>query len=300
MRECCGTCKPSGMSSPRSRLVSRRDALQVLGTGIAALPLAACGAPMIGPDDDAGVDARAPGQDAHVPGRDAHVPGRDAATSNWASGGTAAMTGAADYPDPFEGAGGSACALTAAATLGPCYFDSPVRRDVSEGYPGLPVRLALRVVDEACAPIEGARVEIWHTRNSGLYSGGPITFCTSGDADATAHLYFRGGQISDADGQVAFDTCFPGWYPGRAIHIHFQIFLEDGASATNVSQLFFAPDVIEEIFASHPDYAPFGQPDRPNASDGIYNALGEVAVAQHSRMSDGAMLAWLQIAVRPA
>src|SRR5690606_32075808 len=78
----------------------------------------------------------------------------------WAIGGTAAMVDPDGYPDPF--AGGS-CALTCAMTLGPCFGQSPVRRDISEGYPGIPLRLVLRLVDvDGCTPVEGAVVDVWH------------------------------------------------------------------------------------------------------------------------------------------
>ncbi|MEM1417507.1 MAG: protocatechuate 3,4-dioxygenase, partial [Myxococcota bacterium] len=160
-----------------------------------------------------------------------------------------------------------------------------------EGFPGLPLRLALQLLDRDCAPLAGAQLELWHTRNSGLYSEGPIDFCTLGDADAAAATYFRGAQVADAEGKLAFDTCFPGWYPGRAIHIHFQVFLAGATVATRVSQLFFDAPLIAEIFAEHPDYAPFGQPDTPNAADGIFRGVGAASVLQTQRMSDGAMLA---------
>jgi protocatechuate 3,4-dioxygenase beta subunit len=276
--------RTSNRFSPRP-LVGRRAALRTIGAGLAAIPIVGCNpAASVVPDSGTGdVDAD-PGEP-------------DAGASTWASGGTAAMTDAASYPNPF-GAPGSACALTLGATLGPCFHTSPERRDVSEGYPGLPVRLAFRVVDEACAPIAGARVDIWHTRNNGIYSGGPIDFCTTGDPDAIAHLYFRGAQVSDAEGIVLFDTCFPGWYRGRAIHIHLQVLLPGGTKATTVSQVFFAEGLITEVFATHPDYATYGQPDTPNPSDGIYAGIGASGIVETARMTDGAMLAWKQIVVR--
>lgn len=280
--------------------MSRRRALRSIGVGVAAIPIVGCSSSMATMLADAGpLPGDAAGEaDGGSTADDAAVIDGAVIADGWASGGTAAMTAMATYPDPFAGSAGSSCALTAPTTLGPCYFTSPVRRDVSEGYPGLPVRLALRVVDESCAPIESARVEIWHTRNSGLYSGGPVPLCTTNDADALAHLYFRGGQVTDADGQVAFDTCFPGWYPGRAIHIHFHVILDGGARATAVSQLFFAAPLITEIFETHPEYAAFGQPDRPNDADSIYRGVGASGILEHERTSDGAMLAWKQLVVR--
>ena len=190
-----------------------------------------------------------------------------------------------------------------ATTAGPCTATAPARQDVSEGYPGLPVRLALKIVTATtCAPVVGAVVEIWHTQVTGVYSG--ITpspgFCSGGDTDAPNHSYFRGTQTTNAAGRVDFDTCFPGWYPGRAIHIHFKVTV--GATSYLVSQLFFDTALTSEIFASHPSYQPEGQPDTSNASDGVIGGGGSIAqyLLDTARMSDGAMLASKVIALRSA
>ncbi len=221
----------------------------------------------------------------------------DAGATGWAAGGTVSMTDVASYPDPFVEPPDPLCALTLPTTLGPCFYTSPTRVDVSEGYPGLPMRLTFRVLDARCAPLVGARLDIWHTGNTGLYSGGPIDFCTGGDADAIAHTYFRGTQVSDEAGVVRFDTCFPGAYSGRALHIHLQVFPAGSATASIISQVFFAQDLIDEIFVTHPDYVPSGLPDTSNAADSIYRSVGPAAIVAHERMTDGAMLAWKDIIV---
>lgn len=269
--------------------MNRRTALAGLGS-MAALPLlSACDTS--GMPDAGGTDAASP--DSALPDAGAS----DAGASRWAAGGTVAMTGAARYPNPFEAPPDPACALTLPTTLGPCFFTSPVRRDVSEGYPGLPIRLAFRVLGAGCAPLAGARLDIWHTGNTGLYSGGPIDFCTGGDADAISRLYFRGAQVTDADGILSFDTCFPGAYDGRALHIHLQVFPAGSPTASIISQVFFPQPLIDELFATHPDYAPHGLPDTTNAGDSIYRSVGEAAVVDYARMDDGAMLAWKDIIV---
>ncbi len=241
------------------RSVGRRDALRGIGLGAITIPIVGCGGVQVAPIDAGGaVETDALFADGAA---------SDAAlASGWASGGTAAMTGAASYPDPF-GALPAVCEATCEMTLGPCHSSSPVRKDVSEGYPGLPVRLALRILDTSCQPAEGATVEIWHTRNSGLYSGTndngefDVSFCTGDDTDAQAHEYFRGIQTTDANGRVDFDTCFPGWYSGRAIHIHFIVAI--GTARYLVSQLFFPQDAIDEIFASHPTTRASARPTPP-------------------------------------
>src|SRR5258707_13446604 len=68
-----------------------------------------------------------------------------------------------------------ACILTPAAIPGPFYFDPKLQRaDITEGHPGVPLRLRFIVLDAAnCTPVSGARVDIWHTRADGYYSGYP-------------------------------------------------------------------------------------------------------------------------------
>jgi protocatechuate 3,4-dioxygenase beta subunit len=203
---------------------------------------------------------------------------------------------AASYPDPFT-APSTACPLAPTATEGPCTEAADqVRKDISEGYPGLPVRLALKVVDASCAPVAGATVKVWHTQLTGSYSGDTPNpgMCLKDQADSAKH-YFRGVQTTDASGRVAFDTCFPGWYRGRAIHIHYTV-THGGRSYT--SQLIFDQALVSDIFSSHPDYQPFGLPDTPNASDNVVgNANLASYVASAARQSDGALLAWKQLVV---
>lgn len=216
------------------------------------------------------------------------------AAAAWAMGGTAAMTARACYPDPFGAV--TACELVCATTAGPCTAPTTERRDVSDGMTGLPVRLALKIVTaETCAPVAGAVVEIWHTQRTGVYSGQTPSpgFCSGNDAEAPTKSYFRGTQTTDDSGRVDFDTCFPGWYPGRCIHIHVSVTLQDQSYV--VTQLFFDDALNEQIFASHPEYVQFGPPDTSNNADGIFGAANVVDTA---RMSDGAMLAWKVIGIR--
>lgn len=121
------------------------------------------------------------------------------------------------------------------------------------------MRLLLKVVNGACAPLVGATVKIWHTNRAGSYSGEPPnpSMCLANQAYASAD-FFRGAQTTDASGVVRFDTCFPGWYRGRAVHVHFQI--KQGSTSYRVSQLFFPEDGTAAIFASHAAYASYGQP----------------------------------------
>jgi protocatechuate 3,4-dioxygenase beta subunit len=254
--------------------IDRRELL----LGIAAVPLLkACGSTSGGANPDGSL----PGVD--VP------PG-----SEWAVGGTKAMTDKATYPDPFTGALTS-CLLVSTTTEGPCNTATDLdREDISEGWTGLPVRLALKVVDSSCNPLAGAVVKIWHTNILGSYSGQTPSnsFCLKQQSYATMD-FMRGVRTTSSAGIVYFDTVFPGWYPGRAIHIHFQIKM--GGTSTRISQLFFPESLNQSIFASHPEYKPYGAPDTSNASDGVFGAVPSAQrdrlTCEFARMTDGAMLA---------
>jgi protocatechuate 3,4-dioxygenase beta subunit len=227
------------------------------------------------------------------------APQRCEPASEWAVGGTVAMTAQDCYPDPFAG-GVASCALLCQTTPGPCTAETPERQDVSEDLPGLPVRLALAIVTaDGCEPVAGAYVEIWHTQRTGVYSGQtPSMICAGNDPTAVKYLYFRGSQLTDAQGRVGFDTCYPGWYPGRAIHIHFRVVLDGDEHL--VSQLFFDDALNDEICGSHPEYAEFGAPDTNNESDGILGDERDKSpyILDTARMPDGAMLASKVIAIR--
>lgn len=277
--------------------VTRRGVLELFGIGAATALIGCYSTPGTGtgmPDASGTADATPDAPTGDNCG---------AAPAAWATGGTAAMTAKLCYPDPFAVAVATCPLVVCATTAGPCTATAPARQDVSEGYPGLPVRLALKIVTAtSCAPVVGAVVEIWHTQVTGVYSG--VTpapgFCSGGDADAPNHSYFRGTQTTNAAGRVEFDTCFPGWYPGRAIHIHFKVTV--GATSYLVSQLFFDTALTTQIFASHPSYQAEGQPDTSNASDGVIGGGGSITqyLLDTQRMSDGAMLASKTIALRPS
>ena len=94
---------------------------------------------------------------------------------------------------------------------------------------------------------------------------------TPTSANESGHDFLRGYQQTDADGKATFTTIYPGWYQGRAVHIHFKI--RTDAAATSgfefTSQLFF-DDALNANVYSQGVYAAKGAPDVKNASDGIY------------------------------
>lgn len=168
------------------------------------------------------------------------------------------------------------CVLTPELTEGPYYLDLElVRRDIRGGRPGTPLDLLVEVVEAgACAPIEGAVVDVWHCDAGGAYSG------VSGD-DGT---FLRGVQTTHAEGVAEFATIYPGWYTGRAVHIHVKVNL--GGSATFTGQLFFDEATTAAVYEAEP-YAARGEPDTSNAADGIFEEGGASTVVAVSRQGAG-------------
>lgn len=146
-----------------------------------------------------------------------------------------------------------ACILTPQSEEGPYYLDPKmVRADVTEGKAGVPLALRLRVIEGgSCTPITGARVDIWHCDARGIYSAFP----GQGDShniDMTSKTFLRGTQIADGGGWSTFKTIYPGWYAGRATHIHFKVFLDERTVLTG--QTFFPEALNEYIYTNVPDY----------------------------------------------
>jgi protocatechuate 3,4-dioxygenase beta subunit len=188
--------------------------------------------------------------------------------------------------DAEADAAAPSCILTPAKTEGPYFVDerlkrSDIRVDPVDGTVQNGVKVALTFVvvssDDECAPVSGAQVDVWHANASGLYS--------DESANGTAgHKYLRGYQVTDDDGTARFVTVFPGWYSGRAIHVHFKI-RKDGYEFT--SQLFFDESTIASVLSTSA-YSSRGTPDTDNSEDNIYGSDGsELTVALASDGNGG-------------
>ena len=165
------------------------------------------------------------------------------------------------------------CTLTPQQTEGPYWFDArQVRRDITEGKPGVPLRLLLRVVSAStCLPIPNALAEIWHCDAAGIYSG----YSAQGTAGQT---FLRGIQTSDADGIVEFQTIYPGWYRGRTTHIHFKVHFGNQTLVT--AQLYFPEATSNTIYTTVSPYSSRGTKDTSNTGDGIYRDGGDQLLVQ--------------------
>jgi len=226
---------------PVGQILTRRDALKLLGLGSAAF-LAACAAPE--------------GTSTLVP--------TSVSTTGLSATGTALD-----------------CVVRPELTLGPYFVDqqlnrSDIRPEPSDGSvrEGIPLTLAINVLDVAnssCTPITDAQVDVWHCDAQGVYSG-----VSDQGFDTTGQKFLRGYQLTDGTGKAQFLTIYPGWYQGRAVHIHFMIRTTgaDSQSYEFVSQFFFDDTLSDQVFAQEP-YASKGQRDMRNADDNIYNGGGD-------------------------
>lgn len=170
-------------------------------------------------------------------------------------------------------AGANVCVLTSEQTEGPYFIKSKMRSNISEERPGLPLKLAIEIVKMPdCTALEGMTVEIWHCDAAGYYSGyseakvrAPfdtlVNVISKSNADGhippvDSEIFMRGGQVTNSNGLVEFETVFPGWYDPRVTHIHAKV-SRDGETFLT-TQLYFPDELVTDIYANHPDYKEFG------------------------------------------
>jgi protocatechuate 3,4-dioxygenase beta subunit len=172
------------------------------------------------------------------------------------------------------------CVLTGAVTEGPFFVDerllrSDVRSDPLTGAvsAGVPLRLRFvvsRADPRACTPLAGAVLDLWNCDALGAYSD----VSGRGQHPTTGHKFLRGYQVTDGHGVAEFTTVYPGWYPGRTVHVHFKIRLGVGSARAYdfTSQLFFDDALTDRVHALQP-YASRGKRTMVNATDDIYASL---------------------------
>src|SRR5271167_279031 len=195
--------------------------------------------------------------DAIHPGR--QVSRREALALIGASG-AMLLAGLTPRPANAQAAAGAppACIARPEQTEGPFFVDQALNRSDIRSDPrtgeikaGAPLRLVFnlsRSNGTTCAPLAGAHVDLWHSDASGRYSD----VSGFGNGPSTAGQQFlRGYQLTDAAGNAQFLTIFPGWYGGRAVHLHFKI--RSGQDSTPgvsfTSQLYFDDALTERVFA---------------------------------------------------
>ena len=168
------------------------------------------------------------------------------------------------------------CVVTPEQMEGPFFTDvrlnrsdirsDPVDKSVKEGVP-LVLTLRVSAVGNAgCTPLADATVDVWHCDAVGVYS--------DSGGNTAGKKFLRGHRVTDANGSVRFTTIYPGWYPGRAVHIHFKVRILTGPALGNefTSQLYFDEAVTDRVLARAP-YPARGQRTQ-NSDDGLYRRGG--------------------------
>ena len=171
------------------------------------------------------------------------------------------------------------CVLAPEMTEGPYYVEGDkVRRNITEGKPGVPLALRLGVVDvSTCKPIRGAAVDIWHCDAGGVYSATSV--------QSTEGLTFlRGIQRTDKNGIAIFKTIYPGWYQGRTVHVHLKVYL--GGNTVHTGQLFF-PDTLTDAVYRRSPYNLRPNRDPRNAADSIFRNGGRRSMLRLAKSGSG-------------
>ncbi|MGL4649373.1 MAG: intradiol ring-cleavage dioxygenase [Caldilineaceae bacterium] len=253
--------QPDNDDEPVGRVWSRRELLGLLAVAGGSLTLAAC----------------APGA-LQSP----------AAASNAAAGtasGAATAAPAAAVESATAPAAAQAvavdCVVSPEQGQGPFFVDNMLNRSDIRSDPGTGemkqgalLALALgvaQVANGACTPLSGALVDIWHCDADGVYSA-----FNDGRVDARNECFLRGQQVTDESGVARFTTIYPGWYPGRTVHIHIKVrsAAEGGNTWDFTSQLYFDDAFTDQVFAAAP-YAERGLRSTRNQQDGIFARGGD-------------------------
>ena len=166
-----------------------------------------------------------------------------------------------------------------------------VRRDIVEGREGASLQLGIRLARDDAPAVRDAAVEVWQCDALGRYSGYPppndSTVVTLERAPRSEHLpnqtFLRGRQRSDAAGMVEFHTIYPGWYPGRTVHIHLMVHV---GATTFTSQLYFPDELSDRVMRTEP-YAQRPGRDTTNHTDEIFPTGGDPALLDILRAGDG-------------
>ena len=165
------------------------------------------------------------------------------------------------------------CWLTPQTTAGPFYFNTnlfrqDIRYDFDTGtfYDGIQLNMTFTIIDFNCNPISNVLVDIWHCDKDGRYSGYPNQ---PGGVSTVGLDFLRGIQLTDSNGQCSFITSYPGWYPGRATHIHFKVRLD---AATFVTSQFAFPESVNAAVYATPLYIDRGPNPVSNEDDNIFGS----------------------------
>jgi len=186
-------------------------------------------------------------------------------------------------PEP-DGSSTGSCTVSQSETAGPFPTKDPSTlsiTDIRSDRTGVAFSIKITIQNKSnnCSPMAGAIVDIWHCDKDGYYS----EYGGSGmqSVNLTSVHFLRGRQVTNNEGVAAFTSIFPGWYSGRAPHIHVHIYDASGKSLL-VTQIAFPTDVCNTVYTTATNFYTRGKQDTSNTSDNVFsdsltNELGAIA-----------------------
>ena len=189
-----------------------------------------------------------------------------------------------------SGTDSGSCEVTPTETAGPFPTITPsslVSANIVSDRKGVPLTIKLTINNSKnnCAALSGAIVDIWHCDAAGNYSeygGGGMQ-----STDYTSVHFLRGRQTTNASGLVTFTSIFPGWYSGRAPHIHVHVYSADGTSLM-ITQIAFPTDICNTVYTTAADYKARGTQDTSNSGDNVFSdSLASELATVSGSVSDG-------------
>lgn len=185
--------------------------------------------------------------------------------------------------------GNGSCTVSPSETKGPFPIKTPsqlVLENIKSDRVGvaLLINLIIENKNNNCLPLSNVLVDVWHCDKDGNYSeyGGTQMQQT----DYTSVHFLRGRQTTNAKGEVSFISIYPGWYQGRAPHVHVEVLSSSGSSLL-VTQIAFPESTSSTVYSST-TYAAHGQADTSNTRDNVFadSLVSELAVLT-GNLTDG-------------
>ena len=279
---------------PIGRILSRREILALLGGAGVSLVLAGCGDPT--PTTAAQVPSTASQATAAQPTTAAATQAASTLPPTTALANEAKTAVAATPVSSSPTATTTStptCVARPEETEGPYFVDeklnrSDIRSDPTTGVvkAGLPLSITFlvsQIAANSCTALQGAQVDIWHCDAAGTYSD-----TNDPNWNTVGQKFLRGYQVTDASGKATFSTIYPGWYSGRAVHIHFKIRTtgSNGSAYEFTSQMFFDDTLSTQVFTQAP-YNTKGTRDTLNATDSIYKNGGDQLLLTLDKTANG-------------
>jgi protocatechuate 3,4-dioxygenase beta subunit len=191
-----------------------------------------------------------------------------------------------DYPKPT-------CIVRPEQIEGPYFVDEKLHRQdiridpsdnsVKDGVELMLIFNVSQIEGQNCLPLPNAIVDLWQCDAAGIYSD-----VQDRNFDTRGKKFLRGYQMTNSHGSAQFLTIFPGWYRGRATHVHFKI-RTDETSAHGyefTSQIYFEDSQLRQIYNLSP-YATQGKGYMENEKDSIYRNGGEELKIKLTKVNTG-------------